>query len=202
MVRPPDSTSASAFDEVILAARAGSSDDLGRLLEVYRHYLLHIADSDLPGDLRGKVGGSDLVQETLVGAVRGFPQFQGSSEAELLTWLRQILQHNLVNAIRHYRHTEKRAVSREAATDPYQHDSPGFDRTPSSILAGQERDLALERALDQLPAHYQEVIRWRNYDQLSFPEIGTRLGRTDEAARRVWIRAIARLQELLSSPHE
>lgn len=39
------------------------------------------------------------------------------------------------------------------------------------------------------------MVRLRYWDGLSFPEIGRRLGRSDEAVRKVWYRAVARLQD-------
>ena len=61
-----------------------------------------------------KGGASDLVQETFLEAQRDFPRFQGTSEAELLGWLRQMLLNNVANFTRHYRIT-KREVGREVA---------------------------------------------------------------------------------------
>jgi RNA polymerase sigma factor (sigma-70 family) len=53
-----------------------------------------------------------------------------------------------------------------------------------------EQDEALERALAQLPESSGQVIRWRNYERCSFEEIGRRLGKSAEAARKVWVRAV------------
>ena len=48
-----------------------------------------------------------------------------------------------------------------------------------------------------LPADEQAVILLRHFEFLSFEEIGHRLDRSPEAARKLWGRAILRLQRLL-----
>src|SRR5262245_55812569 len=79
----------------LAAARAGSSEALGQALEACRNYLLLIALRELDSGLQAKGGASDLVQETMVDALRDFRRFHGSSEAELQAWLRELLLHNL-----------------------------------------------------------------------------------------------------------
>ena len=56
---------------------------------------------------------------------------------------------------------------------------------------------ALRAALSRLPDDEQAVIVLRHFESLSFQEVGHRLDRSPEAARKLWSRAIARLQRLL-----
>ncbi len=55
----------------------------------------------------------------------------------------------------------------------------------------------LQQALRQLSPDHEAVIRLRNWERLSFAEIGQRLGRSEEAAKKLWARAITRLKEVL-----
>src|SRR5262245_35621598 len=95
---------------LLSAARSGSREALGELLEGCRGYLLMVARDKLDADLRAKEGPSDLVQETFLEAKRDFGQFQGASEAELLAWLRRVLLNNVANFTRRYRTAGKRTV--------------------------------------------------------------------------------------------
>jgi RNA polymerase sigma factor (sigma-70 family) len=79
---------------------------------------------------------------------------------------------------------------------------PARNGSPSSVLAAREQDHALGQALEQLPEHYRQVIHWRNYERLEFEDIGRRLGRSAEAARKLWGRAIEQLQRLLEALDE
>jgi RNA polymerase sigma-70 factor (ECF subfamily) len=63
-----------------------------------------------------------------------------------------------------------------------------------------EQDQALQEALQRLPDAYRKVITWRYQQERSFEEIGKLLQRSPEAARKLWARAIERLQEELEEP--
>lgn len=97
----------------LCAARAGEREALGQALESCRRYLLLVARGEIDTALQSKASASDLVQETFLDAQRDFAQFQGSTEPELLAWLRQILLHRINKFSRHYRDTAKRQVGRE-----------------------------------------------------------------------------------------
>lgn len=190
----PDAIPPDWLDE----ARAGSPDALGRVLEAYREYLLAVAGRELNADLRPKGGASDLVQDTFLQAQRDFPQFAGSSPEELRAWLRGLLQHRLANFARQYRQTQKRGLEREVHLG--QHGSaaapvPARTPTPSQEVMALEREVAVQEALKRLPEDYRTAILLRYQEDLSFEEIGRRMRRTPEAARKLWWRAVERLQE-------
>jgi RNA polymerase sigma-70 factor (ECF subfamily) len=184
----------------LTAARAGSPDALGHALEACRPYLLLIAQHELDSDLQAKGGASDLVQETLVDALRDFPRFQGESQAELHAWLRQLLLHNLADFTRHYRHVEKREIGREIELEAGNSsaerggalEAPG--PSPSGEAIQDEQSRAIERALERLPEEYQQVLKLRFEEDRSFEEIGRLMNLTPNAARKLWTRAVKRLQ--------
>jgi RNA polymerase sigma-70 factor, ECF subfamily len=191
---------ASELDALVVSARAGSREALGTLLARSRDYLLLVADRELGGDLAGKLGASDLVQETFVRAQEAFAGFQGECEKELLGWLRQILLHRLMDARREFSHTQKRELDRELSTNS---DSsvaaavalmPAGDESPSARLKAQEAAAALYAAVEALPADYRRVITLRYWKELSFDEIGRRMERSAGAARKLWARALEQLR--------
>jgi RNA polymerase sigma-70 factor (ECF subfamily) len=192
--------------EHLEAARAGSAAALGQMLQACRGYLLAIARQELAPDLQAKGGASDLVQETFLEAQRDFARFEGSTEEELLAWLRQLLLHNLANFTRRYRETEKRQIDKEVPLE-----GPGSSAelgegliadtpTPSEVAMRQEREEAVRRALGRLPEEYRQILLWRYQEQLPFEEIGRRLDRTANAARKLWARAVERMQAELETP--
>jgi RNA polymerase sigma-70 factor (ECF subfamily) len=185
----------------LAAARAGSREALGKLFEACRPYLLVVAGRQLDPDLHAKGGASDLVQETFLEAQRDFARFVGTSEAELLAWLRQILLNNMGNFSRRYRDTDKRAVSREvslAGDDSANPSGPGVpdpQATPSSKAIEREQAESLHRALQRLPDDYRQVIIYRYLEGRSFDEIGQLMQRSAEAARKLWSRAMDELRQ-------
>src|SRR5439155_18589150 len=99
-------------------ARAGDGAALGQLLELYQNYLLLLARLQIGRRLQSKVDAADLVQETFLEAHRHFAQFRGTTEEELVSWLRHILAANLANLVRRYLGTRRRDIRKvwDAAT--------------------------------------------------------------------------------------
>ena len=191
-----------AMDTWFEAARAGSPEALGRLLEACQRYLLQVANGEMESRLQAKVGASDIVQETYLEAQRIFARFQGSSPTELRAWLRAILLNKLATAARQYQATAKRQLGREVPIDPAASqpiDPVGSLTTASSILAREERMQALMSALGKLPEDYRQVILWRQVENLSFEEMAARLGRSVEAVRKLWSRALQSLEKELGN---
>jgi RNA polymerase sigma-70 factor (ECF subfamily) len=194
-----------AFVSVLTAARGGNLQALGALLQSFQPYLLAIARRGVPGNLRGKYDGADVVQETLLEAHRGFAGFDGSDSDDFRVWLCGILKHNLLDLIRRHRDASKRSIDRERSLDAglesgeYSGDAIDPRPTPWSLFIARESVSDLREALLRLPADEQAVIVLRNFEFLSFQEVGQRLERSPEAARKLWSRAIARLQHMLET---
>jgi RNA polymerase sigma-70 factor (ECF subfamily) len=192
----------------IAVARGGSAQALGRLLEACRPYLLLVANQQLPQEIQGKVSPSDLVQETFLKAHDKFDRFHGYTEEELLAWLRRILLNNLASAGRFYQGADKRQVGREVALDAddsveaFEQGVPSPDPSPSEDAVAREELDQLETAMRQLPELSRQVIHWRNWERLSFGEIGQRTGRSAEAARKLWARAVEQLQQIIKAADE
>lgn len=192
---PPDPSA------LLTAARAGSKDALGELLEAYRRYLAAVARDRIDPRLMPKGDASDIVQDTFRDAQKGFDRFHGSTEEELLAWLRQILVHRVGRFARRYRGVQKRSATREVRLDPNDSiaaDDPAYradQLTPSAEAMAREQNTALHDGLNRLPEEYRRVILMRYRDGLPFEEIGRMLGRSSEAARKLWGRAVEKLRE-------
>jgi RNA polymerase sigma-70 factor (ECF subfamily) len=192
-------------EELLLQARAGDVESRGRLLERFRNYLVLLCRLQIGRRLQGKFDAADVVQETFLRAHDRFEQFQGSSEGELAAWLRQILASRLAGLIRHYCGTHGRDVrlERELARQLDQSSRildqglVASDSSPSHQAARREQAVLLANALERLPEHYREVIVLHQVEELSFPEVAERLGRTLDSVKNLWIRALTRLRGLL-----
>jgi RNA polymerase sigma-70 factor (ECF subfamily) len=188
----------------IHAARAGSAEALGRLLEACRPYLLAIAERELPDELRAKCGASDLVQDAFLKVHTHFHRFAGNGREEVLAWLRRVLLNHLANVREHYRGTQKRHLGREVRLGALPKDaalSGLADPTPTPRTQAEHADgrATLERALEKLTPRHGRVIRLRYLDGRTFPEIAAELGCSAEAARKLWLRAVVNLQTLVEA---
>lgn len=197
--------SADQGDAGVIGARGDDAEALGPLLESFRPFLLAVANRELRGALRVKCAASDLVQETMLDAQRGFADYRGQGAGDLRAWLRGILRFNAAGWARRYRGSNKRAIGRERSLGAHPEASSLVrtlvDRqpTPSACALAREEAQQLDAAIERLPADERAVILARNRDQLAWEEIGHRLDRSAEAARKLWGRAVERLQAMIGS---
>lgn len=184
----------------VVAGRGDSSQARGELFEQFRQYLSLVAYRELDPRLRRKVGASDLVQQTFLAAERGFGRFRGQTERELAAWLTRILKNRARREYRRFHRAAKRDVRRERELADFAGAAamPRDVETPSRQLRAAEEADQLAAALSRLPDDYQTVIQLRNTEGKSFEEIGALTGRSAEASRKVWVRAIDRLRMALA----
>ncbi|MFO0907560.1 MAG: sigma-70 family RNA polymerase sigma factor [Isosphaeraceae bacterium] len=183
-------------------ARQGDAAALGGLLEPYRNYLSLLVRVQVGTRLRVKVDVEDLVQEAFLEAHRGIDRFQGQTSAELVAWLRQIVAGVLANQVRRYFGTKRRDLRLERSlADDLDRSSIEIDggfvaaeSSPSQRASRREQGLILANALARLPEDYREVIILRQLEDLSFPEVASRMERSIDSVKNLWVRALARLR--------
>jgi RNA polymerase sigma-70 factor (ECF subfamily) len=179
----------------------GDREFLGAALESFRPYLLMVANKELGSALRSKLGASDMVQETFCEAQRDWRGFQGRTPDELKAWLRRILINNLRDLNRKFSE-DKRRLDLEVPLSRGRHsDLTAAELTPSTRAVQAEEALVLEAAMARLPEGYRRVIELRNHECLPFAEVGRTMGKTADAARMYWFRAVERLSLELAPNH-
>jgi RNA polymerase sigma-70 factor (ECF subfamily) len=184
---------------------AGAGSGAAAELERYRSWLGLLARLQVDPRFRAKFDASDIVQQTLLEAVRDWPKFRGETEAERAAWLRQILAHVLLHEMRRYGGTRRRDVGREVSLEAALAESSrrlgaalaAPASSPSERADRHELELLLADALARLPADYAEIILLRNVEGLSHEEAARRIGRSAGAVRMLWVRALARLRQEL-----
>lgn len=189
-------------------ARAGDHAALGDLLVRYDNYLTILARVQLGRRLQEKLDPADAVQEAFLEAHHHFPDFRGTTEAELAAWLRRILACVLSNTVRHYLGTRARdpRLERDIAADvdrssgelAGQMVDPGT--SPSEAASRRERAVLIADALARLPDDYREVVLLRFAEGLPFAQVAVRMGRSVDSVEKLWIRGIVRLRQLIGGP--
>jgi RNA polymerase sigma-70 factor (ECF subfamily) len=188
-------------------AREGSKSSLGALLQQYRNYLVVLASMQIEKRLQPRVSPSDVVQETMLRAHKNFGQFRGTTEPELLAWLRQILVNNLAKFVEQHllaaRRDVRREVSMQRIGDALEHSTiqlaalvPAATKSPSMAVQQREEAVVLADRLAQLPEDYREVLVLRNLKGLPFEEVAKQIDRSVGATRMLWLRAIDKLRSL------
>lgn len=194
-------SASSHIGQWIADARRGDAGALGRLLATYRNYLSLTARTSLTADVRAKADPSDMAQETLIKAHANFEQFQGTTEAELIAWLRQILAHQIADLCRRYQ-AGSRQVSREISIDDAIHEradallnfATAEEDAPSANFRRRETAVVVADALAELSREHREVIVLRSIQELDWPQVAEKMGRTPDAVRVLWARALKQLR--------
>jgi RNA polymerase sigma-70 factor (ECF subfamily) len=176
-------------------------------LEQYRRYLLLLARVQLDPHLRHKLDASDVVQQTLLEAHRQCEAFRGKTAAELTAWLRQILAHNLADALRGLLR-DKRDVDRERSIqEAVANSSARLDSwlaaeqsSPSQLAIKHEQAVRLGDALSQLPEAQREALVLQQWHGWSLGEIGRHLDRSPAAVAGLLRRGLKQLRVLLHEP--
>ena len=180
-----------------LALAAGSG--LGKLLESHRATLTRQADALIGPSLRKRMSSSDLVQETFMSASANISDFRGTTDAELLNWLNEVLRSRLVDGVRRHRLAESRRQAREVSYLPQR--LADRKSTPAEEVAVRDEAAALLAALDRLPTTLQSVVRLRYIEELTFEQISERLDISVSTVWRQWAEAVEKLKYKLTPHH-
>jgi RNA polymerase sigma-70 factor (ECF subfamily) len=72
--------------------------------------------------------------------------------------------------------------------------------SPSTRAIRREQAVLLADALEKLPADYREVFVLRILERVPVEEIAPRMGRSVNAVRKLWTRAMLALERALEDP--
>jgi RNA polymerase sigma-70 factor, ECF subfamily len=173
-------------------------------LDRFRSYLQLVAEARFDRRLRGKVGASDVVQQTLLQAHQALRQFQGRTDGERIAWLQAILTRNLLHCVRDYQRS-KRDVSRERSLDAICDQSSARleawlasdQASPSHLAVKADEALRLADAVEALPSGQREAVILYYWQSCTLAEIGEQLGRSTSAAGGLLRRGLENLRRSL-----
>ncbi|MGA3197697.1 MAG: sigma-70 family RNA polymerase sigma factor [Terriglobales bacterium] len=111
----------------------------------------------------------DLVQETYAKALKGFSSFQPGTNFR--AWIYKILRNAFLTS---------RTGLKAAATVPIDLEGneeilPAMKETPESILLRRSDGQLVQRALEQLPVAYREILLLCEIEEMSYQEISATL---------------------------
>jgi RNA polymerase sigma factor (sigma-70 family) len=188
--RPP-ATAQGALDstfDLVERAKAGDREALDRLFARHLPLLRRWARGRLPRWTRDLMDTDDLVQETVLRAVKRIQAFESRHEGALQAFLRQAI----INRIR----DEIRRTGRSPKIDELDEDQSDHQASPLDEAIGTEAVGRYEAALARLRPEDREAIVARVELERSYAEIAQALGKPSaDAARMAVSRALVRLAE-------
>lgn len=178
-----------------------------RLWARHREPLRRMIAQRLGPDLGRRVDASDVVQEVLLKASRGLPDYLRDPSLPFHLWLRQIALDQIIDAHRRHRVAARRSVDRErplvagAFADRSSLDlaaellDPGL--TPAADALRRELALRFRDAIGRLDEADREILVMRHFEQLSNGDAARALGLSEAAVGMRHLRALRRLRAVL-----
>jgi RNA polymerase sigma-70 factor (ECF subfamily) len=173
-------------------AREGAPEALDALYERVAGRLLGFIRLRLGRTLRSQLESRDILQATLLKSFEHLQQFEQSDTDSLMAWLARIAE-NEIRDRADYHARQRRDARLEVPLETGQVQMPAAMRSALSQMIIDERAQRLEEALEAIEPHYREVIILRSFEELGFREIGARLGKSEDACRMLFARAMAAL---------
>jgi len=182
--------------ELLDDAKSGSRDALNQLYERCAGRLLAFIRLRLGRDLRSRLESRDILQATLLKSLERVGELRGTETRSVMAWLARIAEHEIHDCA-DFHHRQRRDAARETALDT-DAPLPALTRSALSRVILDEQSKRLESALESLSAAHREIILLRKFEELSFAEIGQRLGKTEDACRMLLARAMTALTVKMS----
>lgn len=191
------------------ASQAGDGGVLGELLGQYRERLRQMVRLRMDRRLRGRVDPSDVIQEAYFEASRRMAEYLDNPALPFFLWLRFLTGQQLAAAHRRHLGIQARDAGREVSL--YQGALPeatsaalaaqlvGRMSSPSDAAMRAEMQVRLQEALNTLEPLDREVLTLRHFEQLSNVEAAQVLGLKPTASSNRYIRAIAKLKDILTN---
>ena len=114
--------------------------------------------------LRNEQDAQDVVQEAFLRAFKSFGGFHGSNGR---AWLLTIVRNTSYTLLK-----KNRAVDLTTAFDEEIHATGHESVSPATILEHAEDAKLIEKAMNELPAEFREILTLRHQEDLSYKEIG------------------------------
>jgi RNA polymerase sigma-70 factor (ECF subfamily) len=190
----PDRTETTAL------LRRAKGGDAASLDELYRRCggkLLALIRLRLGKRLRASMESRDVLQACLLKSFQRLDELEAADGPGLMAWLARIAENEIrdqADFVGRQRRDAARTVELDEGTVEL---ASRLRSALSQAILGEEQQ-ALEAALELLSDEHREVIVLRKYEELSFAEIGRRMGRSEDACRMLLARALTALTLAMS----
>jgi len=186
----------------------GEEDALAELFARHRERLWRMVHFRMDQRLAGRVDPEGILQEAYLAAAQRIPHYRDDSPASEFLWLRMIVTQTLVDVHRHHLGAQKRDARREIAIHGKMFPQEtsvslasqlvGHLTSPSQMAMRVELNNHLTQAIGEMDATDQEILALRHFEELTNHEVANILDIQVNAASMRYVRALKRLQEILS----
>ena len=186
----------------------GDAEALAELFSRHRERLWRMVHFRLDQPLAGRVDPEDILQEAYLDAAKRIQHYRDDSPASSFLWLRMIVTQTMIDTHRRHLGAQQRDARREVAggrcffpqatSTSLASQLLGHLTSPSQVAMRAELSDQLERAIATMEPIDQEILALRHFEELTNSEVAQVLGIQVKAASIRYVRALKRLQEILS----
>jgi RNA polymerase sigma-70 factor (ECF subfamily) len=195
-------------DALLRRAQAGDQEALAELFAHYRNQLRRMVRLRLDRRLYGRIDPSDVLQEAYLEFARRFPEYVPDPAVPFYLWLRALTGQKLVDLHRQHLGAKMRDAGQEvslyrgalpqASSVSLANQLLGRLTSPSRAAIRAETQIRVQEALNSMDPMDREVLTLRHFEMLNNDETAQVLGISKKAASKRYIRALERLQDILS----
>jgi RNA polymerase sigma-70 factor (ECF subfamily) len=203
-----ESAAPAGEEGLVLRLREGDRDVLGELFALHRERLWRMIRFRMDRRMAARIDPDDVLQEAFLAGRTRIESFLAEPQGSFFVWLRMIAMQSLIDQHRHHLGAEMRNAGRDVRLDRPAEGAAtslclaaqlaGTITSPSQAAAGLELMQQLEQAIRTMAPLDQEIIAMRHFEDLTNVESAEALGISPTAASNRYVRAIARLKEILS----
>ena len=180
--------------DLVQRIQGGDSDAWNKLYARYHDELLFAVRCRLGPGLRSHLQSEDVLQSVMLEAMGELDRFVPRGDSSLRHFLHVLITNKIRDRVDTF--GAKKRKGTVALTESMAACVPGFDGELRYHEA--ERFERLERVMARLPDDMREVILLRKVDGLDGRETAERLGKSEEAVRKLFSRAMARLTTMMA----
>jgi RNA polymerase sigma-70 factor (ECF subfamily) len=195
-------------EERFRQAQAGDPQAQAELFAHYRERLRRMVRLRLDRRLSGRLDPSDVLQEAYLDFARRFAEYARDPSVPFYLWLRALTGQKLIDLHRQHLGAKMRDAGMEvslyrgalpqASSVSLANQLLGRLTSPSRAAIRAETQIRVQEALNNMDAMDREVLTLRHFEMLSNDETARVLGISKKAASKRFIRALERLQEILT----
>jgi len=182
---------------VLRQALAGSDEALDALYRRFGPRLLAFIRLKMGRSLRSRLESRDILQATFLRSFERLDDFEGTSGRSLLGWLMRIAEREIRDRA-DFHGRQQRDARREADVADFEDALAVRTRSALTRVILDEQAERLDAALAELSEPHRDVITLRAFEELSFPEIARSMGKSEDASRMLYARAMTALTLALS----
>jgi RNA polymerase sigma-70 factor (ECF subfamily) len=189
MSRSPDHRAPDS--DLFRRAGAGDAEALARVVAIYQARLLARIRVMMGPDARSAFESGDVLQNVFSDAIRGIRAGDLRDENAFLRWVTTIARNYIVDEVRRRREQSLEALSGELVL-------VADEASVHARLSAEEGVQRLVEALAELDPVRQRVVELRALEGWSWARVAAELGRSEEAVRKLYNRALIELGERLA----